>query len=39
MSGEPEDEWSSRDGAGDGGPRVIVIGAGVAGMSTGATHR
>ncbi|MFJ3127768.1 phytoene desaturase family protein [Streptomyces sp. NPDC086993] len=35
MSGEPEDKWSSRDGAGDGGPRVIVIGAGVAGMSTG----
>ncbi|MCX4736500.1 NAD(P)/FAD-dependent oxidoreductase [Streptomyces sp. NBC_01363] len=35
MSDEAEDEWSTRDLAGDGGPRVIVIGAGVAGMSTG----
>ncbi|MFJ6017423.1 phytoene desaturase family protein [Streptomyces sp. NPDC092952] len=35
MPAEVEDEWSTRDRAADGRPRVIVIGAGVAGMSTG----
>lgn len=35
MSDEAEDEWSVPGREKDGGPRVIVIGAGVAGMSTG----
>ncbi|MEU2672976.1 NAD(P)/FAD-dependent oxidoreductase [Streptomyces sp. NPDC007164] len=35
MSDEAEDEWSVPGREKDGSPRVIVIGAGVAGMSTG----
>ncbi|MFD8821640.1 phytoene desaturase family protein [Streptomyces sp. NPDC059605] len=35
MSAETADPWSTREGGKDGSPRVIVIGAGVAGMSTG----
>lgn len=35
MSDEAEDEWSVPGRDKDGSPRVIVIGAGVAGMSTG----
>ncbi|MFJ7495697.1 phytoene desaturase family protein [Streptomyces sp. NPDC097727] len=35
MTGDAGDEWSAVEREADGSPRVIVIGAGVAGMSTG----